>query len=554
MCSAFVRRDVDCDLAKPSFVPPGGATVEGDTINGRTVRTAALCLVVTLAVIAVAGAAGDVDAQIEVGDGEVAKGEYVTFDASGTTAEGDIIAYEWNWNAGDGVYDASTTEPRIRTSFGSSGERAVEVRARTQVGHEDIAEIQLNVTDNEAPYASVDTSPDDPARNEAVWLDASDSQDYDGEIVAYRWDLDGDGAFDARTEDAMFRHAFEEEGFHQIRLQVIDDQGGEAEVPGSVNVDDDQAPSISLSVEPSRPGTGENVTIDATDVEDPDGQVVGLAFDTDGDRRVDLETDEPTAVNVSYAAAGEVEISVSAEDDDGHHAVETANITVESSDVDDGTKDGSKNDTTKPDADLNSDGDPDSEPDPDSREQDTTNTGDGSTEDGNDDQQTRTLGGDGGEQPADEDQEATIRDTTRRTGETGNASDAGGTGPLRLLVEPRAPAPGEPVQVQVVVTENTVEDVEWSVDGEPRPGGSFVELTFEEPGEHEVGVKVSTAAGGSLETLETITVEEGNASAANASASPNGVPGPGVGAGLVAAGLAATVARGRSPSEGAEGG
>lgn len=538
---------MDCDLAKPSFAPPGGATVEGDTIYGRTVGTAALCLVVTLAFVAVAGAAGDVDAQIEVGDDEVAKGEYVTFDASETTAEGDIITYEWNWNAGDGVYDDSTTEPRVRTSFGSSGERAVEVRARTQTGHEDIAEIELNVTDNEAPYAYVETSPGDPAQNEAVWLDGSDSEDYDGEIVAYRWDLDGDGTFDVTTEDPTVRHAYDEEGFHQIRLQVVDDQGGEAEAPGSVDVGDDHAPNVSITAKPSQPETGENVTIDATDVEDPDGQVVGLAFDTDGDKKVDFETDEPTAIDVSYASTGEVEIAVSAEDDDGHYAVDTTTITVEGSDGDAGTKDGSTDDTTEPDADLNTDedGDPDSETNPDDREQGTTTTQDGG-EESTDDRETRTLGDEGEEQSTEENQDATIRDTARRTSdETSDVSDAGDTGPLRLLVEPRAPDAGEAVQVQVVVTENTVEDVEWSVDGEPRPGGSFVELTFEEPGEHEVGVKVSTAAGFSLETLETITVEEGNASAANASASPNGVPGPGVGAGLVAVGLAAAVVRGR---------
>jgi hypothetical protein len=49
------------------------------------------------------------------------------------------------------------------------------------------------------PYADFVLNPSPPVANDVLWLDAGLSTDDDGTIVAYRWDTDGDGAYDDTT-------------------------------------------------------------------------------------------------------------------------------------------------------------------------------------------------------------------------------------------------------------------------------------------------------------------------------------------------------------------
>ena len=49
---------------------------------------------------------------------------------------------------------------------------------------------------NQPPVAEFSYLPENPKAGEQIILDASDSIDYDGEIILYSWDLDADGTYD----------------------------------------------------------------------------------------------------------------------------------------------------------------------------------------------------------------------------------------------------------------------------------------------------------------------------------------------------------------------
>lgn len=73
------------------------------------------------------------------------------------------------------------------------------------------------VADVNGPYEGLEGS--------NVTLDASGSTDPDGEIVSYRWDLDGDAVYDIETESPVLEVIYSNESSLVITLEVTDDDG-----------------------------------------------------------------------------------------------------------------------------------------------------------------------------------------------------------------------------------------------------------------------------------------------------------------------------------------
>jgi hypothetical protein len=113
------------------------------------------------------------------------------------------------------------------------------------------------------------------------------------------------------------------------------------------------------------------------------------------------------------------------------------------------------------------------------------------------------------------------------------------------VVDPGETTPGDPVKAQILVRGYEVADTSWTVDDEPRQAGSFLEVSFEEPGDHAIDVTVETQAGETLEASQTVTVQASNTSAedANETGEAQSVPGPGALLAVAATGLAARLAR-----------
>jgi hypothetical protein len=183
--------------------------------------------------------------------------ETVTFDAADSTdPDGSIESYEWDVD-GDGDYDEVGTT--VEHSFGEAGEREVTLRVVDNDGEEDTERIVIEVQSagsgspnndgdprpgssspneskkagsennsssgdgNSSPEAAIDYSPSEPAVEELVSFDATDTIDPDGSITEYEWDFDADGDFEANGATA--RQGFSESGQHEVTLRVTDDSG-----------------------------------------------------------------------------------------------------------------------------------------------------------------------------------------------------------------------------------------------------------------------------------------------------------------------------------------
>jgi hypothetical protein len=124
----------------------------------------------------------------------------VNFDASGSTDDGTIVKYEWDWE-GDGIYDLDTgaapTTSRIYDRVGSFNPT---VRVTDNDSLQATASIAVTTTHNPAaPTAVIVPDITDGFAPIVITFDASGSTDSDGTIVKYEWDWDNDGTYDSDT-------------------------------------------------------------------------------------------------------------------------------------------------------------------------------------------------------------------------------------------------------------------------------------------------------------------------------------------------------------------
>jgi subtilisin-like proprotein convertase family protein len=87
---------------------------------------------------------------------------------------------------------------------------------------------------NRAPLASFVVVPEQPAPGQTATL-VSTSQDFDGSLASFAWDLDNDGAFDDAT-GIQTQRTFPSTGTFPIRLTVTDNKGEADTVTQNVTV------------------------------------------------------------------------------------------------------------------------------------------------------------------------------------------------------------------------------------------------------------------------------------------------------------------------------
>ena len=158
----------------------------------------------------------------------------VEFDASGSS-DPDGSIYKWSFDLdGDGsytdetVYSGGVVEKTFFSDF--SGEVGVEVTDNDDA--EDTARRYLNVDvddrgvgdDDEDPDAVLDVRPQRSEVGATVTFDATESTDNRG-IDYYRFDFDGDGIYERRDSDGIYRRSFSTTFSGDARVQVVDDSG-----------------------------------------------------------------------------------------------------------------------------------------------------------------------------------------------------------------------------------------------------------------------------------------------------------------------------------------
>jgi PKD repeat protein len=236
----------------------------------------------------------------------------VRFDGSGSAG-----ATEWRWTFGDGTAEAVTATPTIVHPYALPGSYRVTLTACSLAGGCDpTPAAQTITTRNGTPTATFTIFSNPAAKGSTVFFDASASSDPDRDALTYAWDLDGNGTFEATGVTAST--VFSAPGNYLVRLRVSDGVATSAVVSQTVIVKDDLPPRPAFSITPPSPSVGQNVTFTDSS-SDPDGSIVKLEWDLDGDNQFD-DAQGPVA-QWSFATPGSRIVSLRATDDKGVAAI-----------------------------------------------------------------------------------------------------------------------------------------------------------------------------------------------------------------------------------------
>ena len=157
--------------------------------------------------VADAGAGAGVGVTVEAGT-------LVSFDGEGSSDDGDVLIYEWDFD-GDTITDS--TESIVEILYDVVGNYTVTLVVTDEAGAGDTDEITVSVVPiilNQAPNAVINSDVD----GYTVSLDAYGSSDLDGTIVSYEWDF-GDGNFGSGVEAV---HTYTDIGDYTVKLTITD--------------------------------------------------------------------------------------------------------------------------------------------------------------------------------------------------------------------------------------------------------------------------------------------------------------------------------------------
>lgn len=253
----------------------------------------------------------------------------IFFDASGIpvdTRRFKIISYLWDF--GDG---ATATGPTVSHKYTSKGEEAgryivsLKITYRDLKTNEEKQDILTHdvVIINEKVNAEFTALPEKGEAPLKVSFDASESLDPDGEIIAYEWDLDGDGNYDdAQGEEAEY--TFEKVGVYEVKLRVTDNSNDWDTAEMEIEVKQPNIPVAVVNVDSEEFFIGVNYTFDGSESESPNGNIAKYNWNF-GDGTPVVNT--RTAIH-SFSEVGTFEVVLEVTDEIGEKAKNTLKITV----------------------------------------------------------------------------------------------------------------------------------------------------------------------------------------------------------------------------------
>lgn len=146
------------------------------------------------------------------------KNSEITFDASGSTDDGNISKYEWDF--GD---NKSAAGKIVTHKYAAAGTYNVKLNLTDNQQATNFASRSLEIENNRPPVARFSISPGTGDTNTEFTFDGSDSEDNDGKIVRYSWDF-GDGK---KAEGKTVKHAFADDKTFTVGLTVTDNDNAQ---------------------------------------------------------------------------------------------------------------------------------------------------------------------------------------------------------------------------------------------------------------------------------------------------------------------------------------
>jgi|GEM_PF-2365286 len=250
----------------------------------------------------------------------------LTLRGSGTDADGQVVKYEWDFD-GDGAYDwSSTTTGQTSHTYTTAKTYTACLRVTDNDGDTDVKAVQVTVT-NFSPVA-------DPGGPYTVKINvplafngSGTDPDFEGRVVKYEWDFDGDGAYDwSSATTGQTSHTYTTANTYTARLRVTDDDGNTATQTVQVTVTRGQSP-VANPGGPYIVKINVSLTLNGSGT-DADGRVVKYEWDFDGDGTYDWSSTTTGQTSHTYTTANTYTATLRVTDDDGNTNTKTVQVTV----------------------------------------------------------------------------------------------------------------------------------------------------------------------------------------------------------------------------------
>jgi YD repeat-containing protein len=164
--------------------------------------------------------------------------QLVALSAAGSSdPDGSALTYKWDLDS-NGTFETDTAAVATTSrSWATTGSRTLKVQVTDADGASTVATKIVDVN-NDLPVPSVAVSGGTATAGTPVTFDASASNDPDGTIARYEWDLDGNGSYETDTAaSAAAVRTYPNAGTVPVRLRVTDNEGGVATTTFSLLVD-----------------------------------------------------------------------------------------------------------------------------------------------------------------------------------------------------------------------------------------------------------------------------------------------------------------------------
>ncbi|MDS0258047.1 PKD domain-containing protein [Haloarcula sp. S1CR25-12] len=241
-------------------------------------------------------------------------GENVMIDAlNSTDADGAIESYEWDLD-GDGTTDETGTF--VGHVYERAGTHELTLTVTDDDGAVNTTTMTVNVTNGDDGSSGGSSGGDDGSSGGSDdGDDGSSGGSDDGDDGSSGGSDDGDDGSSGGSDDG-------DDG-----SSGGSDDGDDGSSGGSDDGDTEQndAPTAVATASPSAT-VGENITLNATESSDADGEIESYEWDVDGDGTVEATGATP---NYSYESADSYNATVTVTDDDGATDNATVTVTVE---------------------------------------------------------------------------------------------------------------------------------------------------------------------------------------------------------------------------------
>jgi PKD repeat protein len=311
----------------PSIVAPPAGTVDARGPVDAPVPGQSAAIVSIPTPAGPSSTATVVEARLVATPNPAVPGEPVTLDATGSVLppEREAICL---WDLDDDGVDQPSEYVYLggdcvleRTFEAGSYDLGVRVVTGEASAPGDAARVTLDVRENERPTARIAVDPVAPIVGETITFDGRASTDPDGELVAYRWTIDG--RVEATGPVVSWTPVVP--GEYVAELVVEDDRGAVAVATATVPVSPTpERPVAAFVATPDVASVGDPIGFDATGSFDPDGAVVAYAW-----RFGDGATGEGVAPTHSYAEPGEYAVTLRVTDDDGLVGSTTSTVSID---------------------------------------------------------------------------------------------------------------------------------------------------------------------------------------------------------------------------------